>query len=52
MAVISNGTLPNAKVVVGTLSNMVERVKREQLQRPTLIIVGEVVGLRDILGFA
>jgi len=52
MAVISNGTLPNAKVVVGTLSNMVERVKHEQLQRPTLIIVGEVVALRDILGFA
>ncbi len=52
MAVISNGTLPNAKVVVGTLSNMVERVRREQLQRPTLIIVGEVVALRDILGFA
>ncbi len=52
MAVISNGTLPNAKIVVGTLSNMVELVRREQLRRPTLIIVGEVVALRQVLGFA
>jgi len=52
MAVISNGTLPNAKIVVGTLSNMVALVRREQLRRPTLIIVGEVVALRQVLGFA
>lgn len=50
VAVISNGTLPTQKVVIGTLADIVERVKTAQLQRPTLIIVGEVVSFRETLG--
>ena len=50
VAVISNGTLPTQKVVIGNLADIVERVKTAQLQRPTLIIVGEVVSFRETLG--
>ena len=43
-AVISKGTTPNQIVVVGTLDNIVEKVK--DIPTPALIIVGEVVKLR------
>jgi uroporphyrin-III C-methyltransferase len=46
-AVISKGTTPEQKVVVGTLSDIVHKSK--DLPRPALIIVGEVVRLREQL---
>jgi len=46
-AVISKGTTKDQKVVVGTLSNIVEKSKG--LETPALIIVGEVVNLRKQL---
>lgn len=46
-AVISKGTTSEQKVVVGTLSDIVEKSK--DLPRPALIIVGEVVRLREQL---
>ena len=46
-AVISKGTTPEQKVVVGTLENIVEKSKN--MPRPALIIVGEVVRLREEL---
>ena len=46
-AVISKGTTKDQKVVVGTLSDIVEKSKG--LETPALIIVGEVVNLREKL---
>ena len=46
-AVISKGTTKDQKVVVGTLDDIVEKSKG--LETPALIIVGEVVNLREKL---
>lgn len=48
-AVISKGTTPEQKVVVGTLENILEKSKG--MPRPALIIVGEVVKLREQLNW-
>jgi uroporphyrin-III C-methyltransferase/precorrin-2 dehydrogenase/sirohydrochlorin ferrochelatase len=51
VAVIYSGTLPNQRVICGDLTTIVEAVKQAQIARPTLIIVGEVVRLREKLGY-
>jgi uroporphyrin-III C-methyltransferase/precorrin-2 dehydrogenase/sirohydrochlorin ferrochelatase len=51
IAVIQQGTTPQQKVVVATLATMVERLAEEPVQAPTLIIVGEVVKLREKLAW-
>jgi len=45
IAIISNGTRSNQKVVIGDLTNIVQ--KAQGLPTPAMIIVGEVVKLRD-----
>ena len=47
VAVISRGTLADEKVVVATLETIYEEAKN--LPTPALIVVGEVVGLREVL---
>jgi uroporphyrin-III C-methyltransferase/precorrin-2 dehydrogenase/sirohydrochlorin ferrochelatase len=49
VAVISKGTTPEQKTVIGDLTNIEGRVKKAVLARPTLIIVGEVVTLHNTL---
>jgi uroporphyrin-III C-methyltransferase / precorrin-2 dehydrogenase / sirohydrochlorin ferrochelatase len=49
VAVIENGTLPNERVVVGTLAAIVEDAARERVASPAVIVVGEVVRLREAL---
>lgn len=46
-AIISNGTTKNQKVITGTLKDIVSKSK--EAQSPAIIIVGEVVNLRDEL---
>ena len=48
-ALIQQGTTPEQKVVVGTLEDLPARVAAEQIQPPTLIIIGEVVRLHKTL---
>jgi uroporphyrin-III C-methyltransferase len=48
-AVISKGTTKEQKVVVGTLENIKEKAK--DLPTPALIVVGEVVKLREQLAW-
>ena len=48
IAIISNGTLPHQQLVVGTLSNIVERA--HGVVSPAAIVVGEVVKIREQLG--
>uniref|UniRef100_A0A7C3UKC9 uroporphyrinogen-III C-methyltransferase n=1 Tax=Geoglobus ahangari TaxID=113653 RepID=A0A7C3UKC9_9EURY len=40
---IENGTLPNQRIIVGTLSDIGEKVKRANVKGPLLIVIGEVV---------
>ena len=49
IAVISRGTTPDAKTVVGTLEDIYEKAK--DLPTPALIVVGEVVKLREELNW-
>jgi len=51
IAVIQQGTTPEQKVVVATLATMVDRLVDEPVRAPTLIIVGEVVSLREKLAW-
>ncbi len=49
VAVISKGTTPDEQTVVGTLENIYEKAKG--LPTPALIVVGEVVKLREQLSW-
>ena len=48
-AVVENGTTPRQRVVAGTLSTLPERAIAARIASPTLIIVGDVVALRERL---
>ncbi|TXJ07688.1 MAG: uroporphyrinogen-III C-methyltransferase [Acinetobacter sp.] len=49
VALISKGTTPEQKVVVGTLADIASKVSEHQIVAPTLTIIGEVVKLREQL---
>lgn len=49
VALVSKGTTPEQKVVVGELNTIVKKVEDSQVQAPTLIIIGPVVELRSRL---
>jgi uroporphyrin-III C-methyltransferase/precorrin-2 dehydrogenase/sirohydrochlorin ferrochelatase len=50
-AIVQQGTTPDQKVVTGTLESLPELARAAGLTPPTLIIVGEVVRLRDRLSW-
>jgi len=50
-ALVQQGTTANQRVFTGTLRDLAERVAHEQVQAPTLVIVGEVVQLREKLAW-
>lgn len=49
VALISKGTTPDQKVVVGTLADIASKVTQYEIQAPTLTIIGDVVSLREQL---
>lgn len=49
VALISKGTTPEQKVVVGSLGDIASKVTEHQIHAPTLTIIGEVVRLREQL---
>jgi len=51
IAIVQQGTTQNQRVITGTLATLPGIAEREQLQAPTLIIVGGVVTLRDKLAW-
>lgn len=51
IALVQQGTTHLQRVYTGTLSTIVERVSADPPQPPTLVIVGEVVQLRDKLNW-
>jgi uroporphyrin-III C-methyltransferase/precorrin-2 dehydrogenase/sirohydrochlorin ferrochelatase len=50
-AIVQQGTTRNQKVVTGTLETLPQRALEANLKPPTLIIVGEVVRLREKLAW-
>ncbi len=51
IAIVQQGTTPNQKVLTGTLANIHQRVLDEDIQPPTLIIIGHVVKLHRQLAW-
>ena len=49
VALVSRGTTPEQEVITGTLETIVDRVQEEGAQAPTLVIIGNVVSLRNRL---
>jgi uroporphyrinogen III methyltransferase / synthase len=50
-AVVERGTLPDQRVVVGTLGTIASRSMSEGVRAPALIVVGEVVALHERLAW-
>jgi len=50
-AIVEHATLPRQRVVTGTLETLPALAERENLRPPAMTIVGEVVKLRDKLGW-
>jgi uroporphyrin-III C-methyltransferase/precorrin-2 dehydrogenase/sirohydrochlorin ferrochelatase len=50
-ALVQQGTTSNQRVFTGTLDTLAELIAQEQVQAPTLLIVGEVVQLRENLAW-
>ena len=50
-AVVKQGTTLDQRVVTGTLADLAERVAQARLRAPCLIVVGEVVRLREQLAW-
>lgn len=49
IALVSKGTTPEQNVLTGTLTTMPALLEQNKVPAPTLIIIGEVVSLRDKL---
>lgn len=50
-ALVQQGTTPQQRVFTGTLSDLPQLVARHKVHAPTLVIVGEVVRLREKLAW-
>ena len=51
VAVISSGTLPEQRSVVGTISDIAEKTRVLDVQTPATIVVGEVASLAEAIGW-
>lgn len=51
VALVHWATTSKQRVVTGTLENIVKVVKREKITNPSLIVIGEVVNMRESLDF-
>ena len=49
MAVIANGTTTAQQTVVAPLAEIAAKAAAAGIEAPALVVVGEVVGLRDTL---
>ena len=50
VAIVESGTTERQRVTVGTLRTIVALAKERGVEAPAVIVVGEVVRLRDVLG--
>ncbi len=49
VAVIKDGTTPRQQTVTGTLADIVSKVEASHIEPPAVVVVGDVVGLREKL---
>jgi uroporphyrin-III C-methyltransferase len=49
VAIIENGTTKEQKVLLGNLSNIVDKVKNSDIKPPAIIVIGKVAGLAEKL---
>ncbi len=47
VCIVQNGTLPAQKLVVGKISDIVNKARRKNITHPAVIIIGKVVNLRN-----
>ena len=52
VAVICDGTLPAQRVLTSTLADVAADAERAGIQPPAVVVIGEVVRLRELLGAA
>ena len=52
VAIVERGTLPDQRTVTGTLQNIAEIARREQVRAPSITVVGPVAGLAGAAGVA
>lgn len=48
-AVIMSATTPEERIVTATLATVADEAERQQIGAPALIVIGEIVSLRDLL---
>ncbi|HEV2192314.1 MAG TPA: uroporphyrinogen-III C-methyltransferase [Nitrosopumilaceae archaeon] len=51
VAVIQNGTTPKHRMIKGDLSNISQKVVQAKIRPPSIIIIGKVVNLSEIIGW-
>ena len=51
VAVIQDGTTSKQKMVIGTVSDIAQKVKRSKIEPPSIIIIGKVVSLSKTIGW-
>jgi len=51
VAVIQNGTTPKHRMIKGDLSNISQKVTQAKIRPPSIIIIGKVVNLSEIIGW-
>jgi len=51
VAVIQDGTTSKQKMIIGTVSNIAQKVKRSKIEPPSIIIIGNVVSLSKTIGW-
>jgi uroporphyrin-III C-methyltransferase len=49
IAIIQNGTQKSQKKVIGTISNITDLVKKNEIASPAIIVIGEVVKNASVL---
>jgi uroporphyrin-III C-methyltransferase/precorrin-2 dehydrogenase/sirohydrochlorin ferrochelatase len=52
VAVICDGTMPGQRVLTATLADVADEAERAGIEPPAVVVVGEVVRLREMLGVA
>ena len=52
VAVISDGTTPGQQVLTSTLGQVAQDAARRGIRPPAVVVIGEVVRLRDLLSAA
>jgi uroporphyrin-III C-methyltransferase len=48
VAIVQNGSLPDQRVVTGTISDIEQKITDQGIGAPAIIIIGQVVGLRSV----